>query len=38
MEQVLQDLNLKTYTKTFIDEKIIPDMETRPFGACQFRT
>ena len=22
MEQVLQDLNLKAYTKTFIDEKI----------------
>ena len=26
MEQVLQDLNLKAYTKTFIDEKITPDI------------
>ena len=26
MEQVLQDLNLKAYTKTFIDDKITPDI------------
>ena len=26
MEQVLQDLNLKAYTKTFFDEKITPDI------------
>ncbi|CAG2202812.1 unnamed protein product [Mytilus edulis] len=26
MEHVLQDLNLKAYTKTFIDEKITPDI------------
>ena len=26
MEQVLQDFNLKAYTKTFIDEKIMPDI------------
>ena len=26
MEQVLQDLNLKAYTKIFIDDKITPDI------------
>ena len=31
MEQVLQDLNLKAYTKTFIDEKITPDIVSGGF-------
>ena len=26
MEQLLHDLNLKAYTKTFIDDKITPDI------------
>ena len=29
---------LQYITKTFIDEKMAPDIETRPFGSCQFRT
>ena len=35
MEQVLQDLNLKAYTKTFIDQKITPDEITD--RVCQVR-